>query len=704
MRWGAIWLAFVVGLAVPAAAPAQDLASLVADSVSITGEDRIVASGNVEMSFEGRRLTAREVIFDQSTQSLEIVGPLVLTEDGQSVIFADAAELDADFRNGILRGARLVLQEQVQLAANEIAVVDGRYTQLTRVVTSTCRVCDASETPLWEIRARSVIHDNDERQIYFNDAQFRLFGVPLFYAPRLRLPDPTLERSTGFLPPSLEFQSRVGTGIRVPYFVVLGDHADLTVTPFVATESFTLETRYRQQLSFGAIEVNGAGSFDEIRDNSLRGYLRAQGNFRLPRNYTLSTDLWYVSDDEYLRDYNISNADRLESSVDITRTNRDEDFRTSAAAFRTLRFSNTASSIQLPENVVDLSYRKRLAANPAWGEVWSTIDAVSVVRPSDTDTFGRDTARLTGALDWSHGVTLPLGIVARADAGVAVDLTNVRQDPAFDDAIARATPRAAVELRWPFAKTEANGARQIIEPVVQLAWVETLGGATPNEDSTLVEFDEGNLFALSRFPGSDIYEEGLRANVGVTWTRQTPSGWSTSATAGRVLRFTGTDQFGAFGGLSGEFSDWLLAVQVEANDRLSATNRSILNDDFSVDRSETRFAFNGERTDIDATLIWIAAEPAEGRPEDSAEIALGTAYDFNRYWTGSFDWRYEADANRATFAGLGLKYENECLGADFTVSRRFTDSTSVEPITEFGFRVFLSGFGNKSQQRAHSCR
>ncbi len=698
-----VGLALLLSAALPFPALAQ-LATLVADNVAITGDDEITATGNVEMSFEGSRLTAQEVRYNQRTQSLEIVGPLVLTQDGRTVLFADAAELDSDFRNGILRSARLVLDEQMQLAANEIGVVDGRYTQLTRVVTSTCRVCDASETPLWEIRAKSVIHDNVENQIYFNDAQFRLFGVPVLYAPRLRLPDPSLSRATGVLAPSIEFQTQLGTGIKVPYFVVLGDHADLTFTPYVSSETLTLETRYRQELSYGSFEVEGAGSFDSINDNTLRGYLNFDGTFRLPNDYKLRTEFWYVSDDNYLRDYGISDADRLESSVEISRTKRDEDFRTSAAAFRTLRFPSEPLTNQLPENVVDLSYRKRLAGNPTWGEIWSTIDAQSVVRPSDTDTFGRDTARVTGAVDWQHGFTLPAGIVARADAGLVIDVTNVRQDPDFDDATTRATPRAALELRWPFAKTEASGARQVIEPVAQLVWAETLGGEVPNEDSSLVEFDEGNLFSLSRFPGSDVYEEGLRANLGVTWTRYDPSGWSASATAGRVVRFSGADQFGAFGGLSGEYSDWLLGFQVEANNKLSLTNRSILNDDLSVDRSETRLAFNGDRTDVDATLIWVAAEPAEGRPEDSAEIGIETAYDFNRHWTGSFDWRYEADANRATFAGLGLQYENECLGMDFTVSRRFTDSTSVEPITEFGFRLFLSGFGSQPQRRAHSCR
>ena len=48
----------------------------------------------------------------------------------------------------------------------------------------------------------------------------------------------------------------------------------------------------------------------------------------------------------------------------------------------------------------------------------------------------------------------------------------------------------------------------------------------PNEDSQLPEFDETNLFSLNRFPGHDRLETGLRANLGVSYTRHDPAGWS----------------------------------------------------------------------------------------------------------------------------------------------------------------------------------
>ncbi|MFN3410518.1 MAG: LPS-assembly protein LptD, partial [Limisphaerales bacterium] len=169
--------------------------------------------------FKGRRLKASRIVYDQATDRLEIIGPIVLTdESGDILVLASQAELAADLSEGILSSARLVLNRQLQLAANRMMRVAGRYTALETVAASSCKVCEGDPTPLWEIRARRVLHDEVERQIYFDSAQFRLAGVPVFYIPRLRMPDPTLERATGFLMPKIRTTSDLGTGIKLPYF------------------------------------------------------------------------------------------------------------------------------------------------------------------------------------------------------------------------------------------------------------------------------------------------------------------------------------------------------------------------------------------------------------------------------------------------------------------------------------------------------
>ena len=182
----------------------------------------------------------------------------------------------------MLTSARLVLQQQLQLAAAEIQRVDGRYTAMQRVVASSCKICAGSSTPLWEIRARRVVHDQAKQQLYFDHAQFRLGGVPVMYIPRLRMPDPSLKRASGFLLPSLKNNSNFGTGLMLPYFIKIGDSRDLTVTPFFTTGGIrTVNLRYRQAFATGGIEISGGMSRDRLLPGETRGYVLAHRAIRV---------------------------------------------------------------------------------------------------------------------------------------------------------------------------------------------------------------------------------------------------------------------------------------------------------------------------------------------------------------------------------------------------------------------------------------
>ncbi|HEX9859172.1 MAG TPA: LPS-assembly protein LptD, partial [Paracoccaceae bacterium] len=216
-------------------AQAQEMAALIADRVAITGDSTLVAEGGVEVFYMGRRLRASRILYDRAADRLTIEGPITLTDETGSFILASQAELSADLTDGVLTSARLVLNQQLQIAAARMMRLGGRYTQLSNTVASSCQVCSLDPVPLWEIRARRVVHDQLERQLYFDQATLRLAGVPVFYIPRLRMPDPTLTRATGFLMPTLRTTSGLGTGLKLPYFLAIGDHRDLLLTPYLTT-------------------------------------------------------------------------------------------------------------------------------------------------------------------------------------------------------------------------------------------------------------------------------------------------------------------------------------------------------------------------------------------------------------------------------------------------------------------------------------
>ena len=702
-------------LAIASPAMAQETAALISDRLSITGDTRLIAEGNVEVFFKGRTLKASRITYDQATDRLLIEGPIMLTETGgKAIILASQADLAADLSEGLLTSARMVLDQQLQLAANRIMRVDGRYTALDNVVASSCKVCAANPVPVWEIRAARVVHDQQERQLYFDRAHFRVMGVPVFYIPRLRMPDPTLERATGFLQPSLRTTSELGTGLKFPYFIRIGDSRDLTVTPYVTTKGGrSVELRYRQAFATGLIEITGAMSRDNILPGEERGYLFATGQFSLPEGFGLDLKLQTVSDPAYLLDYGILNTDRLDSRVTINRTRRNEYISGRVISFQTLREDEDNTTI--PSVMADLTFHRRFSLGPLGGEGGLRLQTHSHWRSSsspfdgpDIDDIadGRDVNRLSARIDWRRSFILPAGIEAVLLGEATADAYAISQDAVYAGHKTRSHTAAGVELRWPWVKAASSGAVHVIEPVVQLVWAGSDGGGIPNEDSALVEFDEGNLFSLNRFPGSDAVELGRRANVGVTWTRHDPSGWTMGVTLGRVWRERDHAQFGPASGLSGETSDWLAGVNFTLADGYAIAGRATFADDFDLSSAEARVSLTRDRLALATSMLWrVADEDFENRPDPTREFTFDARWKATGQLTTRLTGSYDFEADRGTLAGLGLEYRTDCLAVDVSLSRRFTSSTSVTPTTDFGLSFELLGInGTGTSGPGRRCR
>ncbi|MCI2393494.1 LPS assembly protein LptD [Aliiroseovarius sediminis] len=703
----AAWLGLAVAtgaLALCAGVAFAGQASLIADQVRVEGNDALIAQGNVVVLYEGTRLTARRVTYDRSTDTLTIEGPIAISREDGTVLVAQAAELSSDLRNGILTSARLVLDQQLQIAAAQINRIDGRYTQMSRVAASSCQVCAANPVPLWQIRADRVVHDEKARQLYFHGAQLRVADVPIFYLPRLRLPDPTLKRASGFLPPQIRTSSTLGLGVSVPYFLRLGNHADVTLSPFLAAKTTTLEWRYRQAFRAGDIAFTGAISRDTILpDDETRFYVFGEGTFALPRDYTLRFEVQEASDPGYLLDYGYSDQDRLRSTVNVMRARRDEFVFGGITRYDTLRESELLISDQLPFAQIDAFYERRLF--PSWlgGEMRGTLSWQANFRESTADILGRDVARMGAGLTWTRDWIGPVGLLIQAEAGVDANVYWIEQDSRFDSEQSFAAPSAGLTLRWPLSRVAASGAVDIVEPIAHIAWSEQVGADIPNEDSVFVEFDEANLFDLSRFPGQDRREDGARAAFGLNWTRHSPSGWAFTLGAGRVFREGGIDQFTDASGLAGDQSDWLLGGHVNIGGRFAFQGRALVGDDLSLTKSETRAAYLDEDFQISAAHIWVVEDIAENRPDPTHELRLDGAYQVSDFWKVSADGSFDLQENQATRAGLGLQYQNECLFVDVSLSRRFTSSTNVTPTTDFGLKVELTGFGGARSRTTHKC-
>lgn len=701
--WMALAPFIVIAQETPTSVDVGQPAMLVADRVFITPERTLIAEGHVE-AFQGDvRLRAQKITFDRDNGTLKIEGPIRIDQGGDITILASAAEMDKDLRNGILNGARMVFQQQLQLASVQMTRVNGRYTQLYKTSASSCQVCDDGTPPLWQIRAEKVTHDQLEKQLYFENAQFRILDVPVFYFPGLRLPDPTLERASGFLVPSVRTTTLLGTGLKVPYFFTLGENRDLTLAPYLSSKTRTLDARYRQAFRNGRIELEGAITRDDLQPGDTRGYLFGDGAFDLGRGFKLEFEIKTVSDNAYLADYGLPDLDRLRSQVTVTRVQRDSLFRAGAFHYKTLR--DTENQDEIPSSVGDVFYQKRYHPAQLGGEIQVTLHAHGHNRTSNVDIVGRDSARTTVDADWQRNWHLVNGVIAQGQLGLSADSFAIRDDSTYSSHASRLTPRGAITLRLPMTRQASSGASHFLEPIVQLGWRDVTGDDVPNDESNFVEFDQGNLLELSRFPATDAREDGFTMVYGFNWARYATDGWQASATVGQVFREAADSRFTKSSGLGGTSSDILLAGQLKFNEDLAITTRGLLNGALNFSKAEVRGDWTNTLAAVSGSYLWLGTDPTEGRSEETSEFWFDGSYQLHPNWSASANLRYDISDSRASRAGLGIVYSNECVKVDLSVNRRYTTTSSVEPSTDFGFTIALNGFSvdNGTQKYRRSC-
>ena len=188
--------------------------------------------------------------------------------------------------------------------------------------------------------------------------------------------------------------------------------------------------------------------------------------------------------------------------------------------------------------------------------------------------------------------------------------------------------------------------------------------------------------------------------------RDDPDGWRTGLTVGRIWREDVDTAFTRSSGQDSTVSDWLIAGQFAHQTGIQLLARGLYDSDQNrFTKAEMRANVDQQRYSIDASYILLTTDPDEDRTTAQSQWKLGGRYNVDRQWTAKTDMRYDIVEGQFLNAGIGAEYRNECVAVDFSVSRSFASSTNLEPSTDFGLTVALTGFstGGSGKEYRRSC-
>ena len=682
-----------------AATPDADAVQFSAGALEYDSEgDIVTATGDVRMSRTGDRLRAEKVVWDRKTGRVVATGNVAVTNPQGDIAYGDAIDLTDTLKDGVVDNLLVVLEQGGRLAAVRGTRSENGTVDLDRAVYSPCAVESAGcpKEPTWKITAVKVTYRPNRKRVYYEGARLHLFGLATPALPRFSHSVGDVNDS-GLLTPSIGLTRLNGAELVLPFNFALGKNRSLVVAPHLfSSEVPMLEARYSALGDTGAYSIRGfatssrrsenlSGGFSSETERAFRGYLDGVGRFQLDPNWSVSGSLRLVTDRTFLRRYDISNEDRLRTTLAVERIDANSYLSLTGWAVQTLRVGDRQGMqpVALPE----LDYRRRVPDALLGGTLQLQLNTLAIGRKA-----GQDTQRAFASARWDwRGITtlgqevvltaFGRGDVYNAQDTVATAVDSYRGIEGFQS---RAIGALAAEVRWPFVGELLGGFQRFSPRVQVVATPRTRNIDIPNEDARAVDLEDSNLFALNRFSGYDRWEDSSRVTYGADWSLDLP-GIAISTNVGQSYRLNARPGILPDGtGLSDRLSDIVGRTNVRVGEFVTFTHRYRLDkDNLSVRRNEVD-ATVGTRATY-ATVGYLRLDRDITTVEDlqdREELRAGGRVAFARFWSvwGSalidLTDRHEDPLSQSNGFSpirhrLGFAYQDDCLDLGVTWRRDY---------------------------------
>ena len=701
-----IWIAVQVLILVMLATGSlgRENALILADEIHYLRPERsFSAFGNVKVYFAGNVLHAQGI--DYADGVITTTGPLSFTYKHGTVGVAEFAELDEEFQRGVLKGVQMLLADRIRIIGSRVEMAEDNFTQISNAMVVTCRVCRPDQPPIWHFRSRRVVHDKENRQLHLQHVNFYVGNTKLLYLPYLRLPDPSINRKSGFLLPEMTYSNLRGFWAKVPYFQTLGNHADITFTPGVTTKgNLSLGVQHRQLFRRGRITTEINALWDRRHAEEFRGHIKFFGDLDLGNEFMLAFSGEDVTDSEFLKDFGISTEASVTSSARVTRRSRFTWFDLGSRHIN--RLEDQTGTI--PHLIHDARYGTRFTLAPGAGSVGLKIEAQSYERKAklsgpNGQSGGVSSASVT--LDWRNNWILDDLFVLSAVGLARFDTNRIKNNPATTGSHSRFLQTAALELRLPLRQVEGPG-QHVIEPFAQLVWTPDRlerDDGIPNEDSILVEFDETNLLSVNRFPGNDRSEQGTHFNLGIRHTGRLASGTELEFVFGRVFRKRDLGQFDQNSGLSGKRSHYVAAGRIGLVNSIVIDQRAVFDADFGIAKSESFIRHGSNDFEIAAGYSRLRRNDGANMTNDVESAVFFARRNFDNEWAANTTLEYDFNKEGENSVGIGLEYRNQCLLVEFNAERQMSTVSRPNADNKLNLKLSLGGFSDLSNRAPSDC-
>ncbi len=670
----------------------------------------VTAKGKVVVVQGGKTLTADVVSYNLKQDILTASGHVVMTEPTGEVTSADYFELTGDFKNGVAEQIRMIMVDHSRMTASSATRVGGTRTDFDNATYTACEPCreHPDRTPIWEIHAAQVTHNQSEQQIEYRNAWLDFIGVPVAYSPYISTPDPTVKRRSGLLTPTIGNNPSVGQYLITPYYWVLASDQDLTLAPRWLYGHFGQATTPGENVAESALqrvlltgqhrwagedgEMSTAASLTADETTGvLRGHVDAQGQFNLDNTWRAGYLVQRQSDQTYSQVYNfpiISDRPWLTSRPYLEGFGERDYAVAEAFSFQSLTNDPGTADTRTTTVLPHFNYQHISSPGP-WGDTWSVdSDMLAYNR-----VFGTSAERLAERVAWQVPYTSPLGDTytlttsmlgeayhsdnagptGTADVGFA---TPANTGTVGSGDAARALPQVSLEYRFPFVN-DSTFFPQEITPLMMVAGSPNISNndRIPNEDAIHFQIDDTNVLRPDPMAGLDRGIGGMRGAYGLRWDGYPYRGGLVEMQVAQAWREHLDASLPTDSGFSRHLSDYVGHVQyapaanVNLFDRLRLDRNSL-----GIQRQDAGLSFGPPALQVSTSYLYLE----KSSPDDPLQLPRRHFFNtylttqFSRYWSLWGGMENNLDQSGPPLSWMGrIAYNDEC----FSIIANLTQAT-----------------------------
>ncbi len=407
-------------------------------------------------------------------------------------------------------------------SAKRIDFIDDQNAIATGATYTSC-TADGGGTPAWILTTDRVKLDFEANEGIAEGAVLRFMGVPILGAPVLSFPL-TDARKSGWLPPSINLDSKSGLQVDAPYYWNIAPNLDATFTPGISAKrgaSLGSEFRYLAPRYEGRLNLE-LMPHDELVGRS-RHAAQVEHLQSFGRDGTLSMSLLRVSDNDYWKDFdrNLSALTPRLLPSDVLATHQVAGWTTYAHMLRWQVLQSSDGPIVAPyERAPQIGARTLRRFGPGLEAAVETElnrftdpqGTLPTRRPIGTRAHViASIARPWVTPGWSIRPTLSVN-------AASYDLDRPTTDGRRH--ASRAIPTFSLDTAWQFerdAQWRGRALRQTLEPrllYVNTPYREQRG--LPNFDSAGKDFNFESIYTENAFSGVDRVSDANQLTAGVT--------------------------------------------------------------------------------------------------------------------------------------------------------------------------------------------